>query len=254
MNKEQMGIPTEIVDLPSRGLLYPETSPLSKGHLEMRYMTAAMEDILTNQNFIIKGIVYDELLKALIVDDINFDELLQGDKDALLISARILSYGKDYSIKTVNGQGNIIDKIVDLSRLKDKELILDTQIRPRENEFSFLLPNKKIPLTFKLLTHGDEKNIQKELESIKKLFPDKPLPESSTRLKYVIKSVDGDTDQKTIREFIDKGGLLAIDSKELKKEIKRISPGVDLLYKESDDEEGIQVPIGLNFFWPESTI
>ena len=104
-------IPTEQVTLPSKGLLYPKESPLSKGEIEMRYMTAAHEDILTNANYIRQGTVIDKLLKALIVTDIDYNELLIGDKNAILIAARILGYGKDYEFtyydKTTEKQGKI---------------------------------------------------------------------------------------------------------------------------------------------------
>ncbi len=94
--EEQSKFPSEIVDLPSKGLLYAEDSPLKSGTIEMKYMTAKEEDILTNQNYIQRGVVIDKLLQALIVDKkINYNELLTGDKNALLVAARILGYGKD---------------------------------------------------------------------------------------------------------------------------------------------------------------
>src|SRR5574344_118387 len=91
--------PTEIVDLPSKGTkLYPETSALRSGQVEMRYMTARDEDILTNQNYIERGVVVDKLLQSLIVDkNVNYSELLVGDKNALLVAARILGYGAEYT-------------------------------------------------------------------------------------------------------------------------------------------------------------
>ena len=89
--------PAEEVTLPSKGLLYPEGSSLRKGIIEMKYMTAKEEDILTNQNLIANGTVIDKLLKSLIISDINYNELLSGDKNAILIAARILGYGSDYS-------------------------------------------------------------------------------------------------------------------------------------------------------------
>ena len=93
-------IPTEEVELPSKGLLYPKDSPLASGKIEMKYMTAKEEDILTNQNYIQNGTVIDKLLKALIVNkDINFGDILIGDKNAIMIAARILAYGKDYKIR-----------------------------------------------------------------------------------------------------------------------------------------------------------
>lgn len=252
--KPKFKLPTETIELPSKGLLYSEDDPLSSGKVEMKYMTALEEDILTNQNYIANGTVYDKLIESLLITKINIDNLIQGDKDALLIAARILGYGKDYKIKTVNEEGNIVDKIVDLTKLKDKYLDTSKLLKERTNEFSFTLPHTKTEITYKLLTHGDEKKIEKELEGLKKLFPNKPTPELSTRLKHIITSVDGDRETKTIREFVDKG-LLAIDSRELREEIRKVSPGIDLMYKENeDDAEGIRIPININFFWPQSTI
>ena len=115
---QTLNIPTETVPLPSKGLLYPETSPLSKGVVEMKYMTAREEDILTNRNFIEKGIVFDRLLQSLIVGNIDYNELFEGDKSALLIAARILAYGKDYTF--IRGEK---EYTVDLTTLKEKEVL-----------------------------------------------------------------------------------------------------------------------------------
>ena len=105
-------LPTEQVDLPSKGLLYPEGHPLSSGVIEMKYMTAKEEDILTNQNYIAKGTVIDKLLQSLIITEVNYDELLIGDKNAIMMAARILSYGKDY-VFNYNG----VEQTADLSTL-----------------------------------------------------------------------------------------------------------------------------------------
>src|SRR5210317_2128496 len=92
-------LPTETILLPSKGLLYPENSPLSKGEIEMKYMTAKEEDILTNSNYINNGTVIDKLLQSLIVTkDVDYNQLLIGDKNAIMIAARVLAYGKDYTI------------------------------------------------------------------------------------------------------------------------------------------------------------
>ena len=92
-NKEQF--PVETILLPSKGLVYPKSSVLSKGELTMRYMRAVDEDILTNVNYIEKGIVLDKLLENLIVENIDINELVFGDKNCLLFAARILGYGKN---------------------------------------------------------------------------------------------------------------------------------------------------------------
>ena len=105
---QNVTIPTETIDLPSKGLIYPSDNPLSSGKIEMKYMTAKEEDILTNQNYIQKGIVLDKLLQALIVSKINYSDLIVGDKNAIMVAARVLGYGKDYEFE-YNGQNYTVD-------------------------------------------------------------------------------------------------------------------------------------------------
>ena len=246
-------IPTEEIELPSKGLLYPKDSPLASGKIEMKYMTAKEEDILTNQNYIAKGTVLDKLLESLLVSKINYNDLITGDKNALLVAARVLGYGKDYSFRAFNPNSNQAeDFTVDLTTLKDKNLNPKDLKEEGVNEFEFNLPNSKTIITFKLLTHGDEKSIDRELEGLKKIKKD-ILPEATTRLKYMVTSVDGDREKKTIREFVD-NYLLARDARALREEIRRISPDVELKYYEDGDEEGIRIPVDLTFFWPDSRI
>ena len=95
----ELKLPTEKVSLPSKGLLYPKDSPLASGEVEMKYMTAKEEDILTNANYIRQGIVIDKLLQSLIVTKFDYNDLLVGDKNAILVAARILGYGKDYTFE-----------------------------------------------------------------------------------------------------------------------------------------------------------
>jgi hypothetical protein len=245
--------PTEIVDLPSKGLIYPKDNPLSSGQIEMKYMTAREEDILTNQNYISKGIVLDKLIESLIVSKVNINDIIIGDKNALLIASRILGYGKDYTFRAYNSdtQG-IADFTVDLTTLDDKNLDPADLKEEGVNEFEFVLPHGKNTITYKLLTHGDEKSIEREITGMKKIRPDSN-PEISTRLKYIITSVDGDREKKTIREFVD-SIMLARDSRSLREEIRRVSPDVELRYVGEGAEEGINIPINLNFFWPDSGV
>ena len=105
-------LPTEIIDLPSKGLLYPKDSPLSEGKIEIKYMTAKEEDILSNVSYIQKGIVLDKLFESLIVSKVNYDDLLIGDKNAIMIAARVLGYGNEYTFDYNSKQ-----EIVDLSQL-----------------------------------------------------------------------------------------------------------------------------------------
>jgi hypothetical protein len=236
-------LPTEIVELPSKGLLYPEDSELAKGTIEMKYMTAKEEDILTNQSYIKNGTVLDKLLKSLIVSKINFDDLLIGDKNAIMVAARILGYGSDYSFE-YNGE----TQTVDLSTLENKSLNKEL-FSSRVNEFTFTLPKSKNTITFKLLTHKDEQDISRELEGLKKINKD-ASPELTTRLKYTITSVEGIRDKKDIRNFID-NYLLAQDSRALREYIKEIQPDVDLTFFPSNGDDRVNIPIGISFFWPD---
>ena len=247
VTESKFKFPTEIVELPSKGLIYPKDNPLSSGKIEMKYMTAKEEDILTNVNYLQKGIVLDKLLESLIVSKINYNDLITGDKNALLIAARVLGYGKDYEF-TYGGE----TLSVDLTTLEDKNLNPKNLTEEGINEFEFSLPSSKTTITFKLLTHGDEKSIDRELEGLKKIRKD-IVPEATTRLKYMITSVDGDREKKTIREFVD-NYLLAKDARVLREEIRRVSPDVELKYYGEDVEEGIDIPISLNFFWPDSRV
>ena len=248
--------PTEEVTLPSKGLLYSKDSPLSKGVIEMKYMTAKEEDILTNQNYIKNGTVINRLLKSLIVTDINYNDLLLGDKNAILIASRILGYGADYEFMISHPQTGEEEKVsVNLSEVEDK-VLNEELIKKGKNEFDFELPFSKILLTFKLLTHGDEQKIDQELKGLKKINKGASA-ELTTRLKHLVLSVNGDYSTKTVREFIDTA-FLARDAKALRNYISSIMPDADLSFDlEFEDghiEDNVTIPLGANFFWPDTRI
>jgi len=248
--ESKFSLPTEVVELPSKGLLYPEDSPLSKGTIEMKYMTAKEEDILTNQNFIKNGTVIDKLLKSLIATEgVNYDEILVGDKNAIMVAARILSYGKNYTVK-YNGE----DVEVDLSLLENKEIDYSL-LESRNNEFAYKLPNTDNTITFKILSHRDETNIQREMEGLKKVNKNSST-QVTTRLKHLITSVNGNTDVKDIREFVD-NYLLAKDARALREYYAQVSPDLDLKFEYTNEEGGqedVDLPITVNFFWPDAGV
>ena len=143
---------------------------------------------------------------------------------------------------------------MDLTTLKDKEFD-ESLITPGVNEFKFVLPKSQTNITFKILTVGDERKVSAELEGLKKISKEN-LPELSTRLKYIITSVEGNREPKTIREFVD-NYLLAQDSRALRDYIRKVQPDVDLKFDfdgPNGIEEGVNLPIGLSFFWPDSGI
>jgi hypothetical protein len=244
MEENKFKFPTEVVELPSKGLLYPENSPLASGKVEMKYMTAKEEDILTNQSYITKGIVLDKLLESLIVDKtINVKDFIIGDKNALFVAARILGYGKDYSF-TYEGK----EITIDLTEIDNKPFD-ESSITKGVNEFSFTLPHSKTTVTYKILNGHDEKTIEKEIEGLRKINKD-ASPELSTRLKYIITSVENDRDAKTIRNFVD-NFLLAKDSRALREYIKNTQPDVDLTFT-TDSGQEVAIPVGISFFWPDA--
>ena len=238
---QTFNFPTEEIELPSKGLVYPESNPLSSGKVIMKYMTAKEEDILTNQSYIQSGVVLDKLLQSLIVSKINYNDLITGDKNAIMVAARVLGYGSEYSFSYGDQEYTI-----DLSKIDNKPFSIDSK---GVNEFDYTLPSTGVNITYKILTHGDEQKIQAELDGFKKINKN-ASPELSTRLKYMITSVGGERDPKSIREFVD-NHLLARDSRELRKHIKEIQPDVDLTFFPDSSTDRIDIPIGIKFFWPD---
>ena len=241
--------PTETVELPSKGLIYPKDNPLSEGKVEMKYMTAKEEDILTNQNYIKQGNVVDKLLKSLIISKVNYDEMIVGDRNAILIAARILGYGKDYDFMY---KGDNVS--IDLTTLETKFLEEGDMVEGK-NEFAYTLPHTNTAITYKILTNRDEKKIDAEVKGLKKL--DKQAsPEMSTRLKHMILSVNGDTENKTIRDFVD-NYMLARDSRALREHIRETQPDIQMKFDyigENGVEEDAVVPMTAGFLWPDSGV
>jgi len=246
-------IPTEVITLPSKGLVYPETSLLAKGEIEMRYMSARDEDILTNINFIKQGTAIDKLLRSLVVTPIDIDDLIVGDKNAILFAARILGYGKDYSFKFKNElTGKEEEYTVDLTELKEREI--DEKVFEKgKNEFTFVLPRSQNTITFKFLTGKDEKSIDAEIKGLQKIDANGSF-ENTTRLKHMITAVNGKSDRVSVIDFVD-NYLLAPDSRAFKKYYNELSPDIDTtitIDKDGYVQEGVVIPIGISFFWPDA--
>jgi predicted RNA-binding Zn-ribbon protein involved in translation (DUF1610 family) len=246
-------VPTEVIELPSKGMFYPEGHPLASGRIEMKYMTAKEEDILTSQNLIKQGVVIDKLLQALIVDKFNYNDLLVIDKNALFIAARVLGYGKDYEVEVAcPACGEKSRHTVDLTSFESKDVDFSAFTKG-QNAFNFTLPASKKVLTLKFLTHGDEKRIEEEMKGLKKMSSlTKVDPELTTRLKHIITAVDGNPDAVTTT-FVN--SLLAVDSLALRKFLKEITPDIDTTFNYTcphcgHENERIPLPIDVSFFWP----
>ena len=234
-------LPTEMVELPSKGKFYPEGSPLAEGKIEMKYMTAKEEDILTNQNFIKQGIVIDKLMKSLIVSKADYAQLLTGDKNAIMLASRILSYGSEYQF--AYGEK---EYTVDLSTLENT--YFDESLINSEGYFKFLLPKSENEIEFKLLNDTDEKKIEDELKGLKKINKNTSA-DVTTRLKHMIVSINGKRDKNEVKTFVETY-LLAQDARSLRQYIRDVTPDIDMKYT-TDSGEEVAIPIGINFFWPD---
>jgi hypothetical protein len=238
---EDIKFPTEMVELPSKGLIYPKDHPLRSGKVEMKYMTAKEEDILTNQNLIEKGTVLERLLEALTMKKFDVKDIATGDKNAIFMGARILGYGAEYKF-TYDDR----EIVMDLSTIEPKPF--DVSLTDEDGYIKFLLPKSQLDIKFKILTESDEVKIQNEIKSLAK-FKGNSGGEVTTRLKYQIVSIKDNDDKNEIKSFVE-NHLLAQDSRALRNYIKDVSPDVDLTHTLDDGKE-ISIPISLNFFWPD---
>jgi hypothetical protein len=252
---KKTNFPTEIVPLPSKGYIYSPDTALASGVIEMKYMTAREEDILTSQNLIKQGVVLDKLFESLIVTPINYNDLYVGDKNAIMVAARILGYGKDYVVEVDDpfSPGTKQKVTIDLTQIEHKEVDYSL-FEAGKNEFDFELPTSNRVVTFRLMTHGLEKEVQSELKSMNKTLVKTGIDkELTTRLKHLIIAVDGETGRTVINNFVD-NELFAADSRALRQYIKSFSPDLDLTYTFVSDATGevkeMDIPIGVSFFWP----
>ena len=254
--------PTEIIELPSKGLLYPEGNSLSSGKVEMKYMTAKEEDILTSSNLIQKGVVIDMLLRALIVGNgegqsVNYNDLVVGDKNAIMVAARVLGYGADYPVEmSCPSCGAKQKQSIDLTTLEDK--VVTGESADKEGRFTFKLPVSKKTLTFKILTHADEKLVEAESKRMKKkkVGGNGMTYELTSRFKYMIVAIDGEEDKTKIRSFVD-NQFLSRDSLAFRQYVDTVSPDVDMtVYFECDscghEDTSVQMPMNVQFFWPRA--
>lgn len=256
-------VPTESIELPSKGLVYPIGHPLRTGHLEIKYMTAREEDILTTESFIKDGTVLDRFLQSLIVTPgVDLDDLVLGDINALTIAARVHGYGPIYESKVTTPSEKTQSLSVDLTAIP-LIYLEESSMTDKPNEFLFTLPFSKIDVTYKLLTQGDanrmeealsKDKLKKEKSTILQKSSDKI---STTQLKYQLVAVGGHRDTAVIYDFID-NGMLAADIRSLREHIKNTSPGVDLSVEVTDAETSasflVDIAIGPQFFWPDAQI
>lgn len=244
-------VPTELVDLPSKGMFYGEDHPLNgKETIEIKHMTTKEEDILTNESYIKDGSAIDRLLKSIIVDKrINVKNLLIGDKNAITVAARIYGYGSDYQTRFSCPSCNSIQKAnFNLSEIQNNDFEeavreFDGSVDYENGSILLTVPRTKTNLEFRLLQQSTEDN-KKTKEMKSKVV--------SLMFKKIIKSVNGNSDQKYINSYID--SMSALDSRYIRAAYQKMIPNVDMncaFECENCSYEGeVEVPLKAEFFWP----
>lgn len=254
---ETFQFPAEPIDLPSKGWFYSETSPLSSGRVDIKYMTTEEENIITSQNLIDKGLVFDRLLQSLIINKkIKYNDLLIGDRNGLMVAARVLGYGKDYPVPyTCPNCEYREDVVVDLIKLESKTLEF-TEEQKGKNLFTFELPISKRTLEFQLLTVGDEASIDADVEALKKINNNGVDYSLSVGMKKSIISIDGNPKREFVNVEIDR--MLVQDSKAFREHAKSLTPDLNMSIEHvcpmCADRRRLRVPLNLNFFWPNPTV
>lgn len=231
--------PTEIIDLPSKGLTYPKDHPLKSGKVELKYMTAKEEDILSNSNFIDNNTVLDKLLESVTFNKFPIKDILPGDKNAILIATRILGLGNIYKF---DYKGKPVE--VDLSKIDNKPF--DESIISPTGTSKFKLPTNGTEIEFKFLTELELDEVEEEVLSIEKVTGN--LNTVSIGLKHALVSIDGDTDRNNIKNFSEH--IISRDSRALRKHIRDIEPNTNFTFITPDKEE-VVIPITISFLWPE---
>jgi hypothetical protein len=253
-------VPTEIVDLPSKGLYYTEGHPLhGKDTIEIRFMTAKDEDTLTNISLLKKGVALEKVLQDIIIDkSIRSEQLLVGDKNAIIVAARKSAYGSDYQTKiTCPSCGKVQEYEFDLNSLDIKNPLSDEEldqlniVKTDNCTFMFNLPILKVPVELRLMTGRDENFIAQRTREAQQLKKD--LDSLTLQLSVMMKSINGKEDRQIINEA--SALLPAKDSRTIREVYKTISPNVDLSHnfecKSCSYETRLEVPFTSDFFWPK---
>ena len=251
--------PTETFELPSKGYFYTEDNPASKGEIEFKMMTAYEEDILTSQKLLRNETAIPKVVERLIVTPgINTDTLLLSDYNAIIYFVRRVAYGNDYSfsVRCESCGETAKNQHVDLSTFEVKDIDFSGYMKG-VNDFAFILPYAQKEVHFKLITVGDSKVIDKEIDAMSKMTRIGLSNNITTRLKHTITSIDGKTDKSYIQSFVTTE-LLARDSVALRSYINSVTPELDTSFTfvcpSCGAEVRMEVPMTSDFFWPKSRV
>mgnify|MGYP003629739375 CR=1 FL=1 len=251
-------LPTEFVELPSKGKYYPPGHPLhNQATVEIKYMTAKEEDILTDRALLKKGIAIDRVLENLIVNKaIKLDDLLVGDKNAILVKARTTGYGSSYDTRVICPNcltpcEHSFD-LEELGHIDFEQSLEDDEVELTEsNTFRVTLPMSKVTIECRMLTGGDESSIAKKaLRNDRKNEASTTL---TTQLGMLIVSINDNTDKFTKAKFI--AAMPARDSRYLRGILEKVTPNIDMTQdfecEHCGEQAVLEVPLNTDFFWPK---
>tara|TARA_R100000808_G_C2154831_1_gene166246 strand:- start:9046 stop:9888 length:843 start_codon:yes stop_codon:yes gene_type:complete len=245
--------PTEFVELPSGGQLYGEDHPLHNvDTVEIRHMTAKEEDILTSETLLKRGMAIDRLVESVMVDkSIKTEDLLIGDKNAILLAARITGFGPQYEVGvTCPSCDTAQEQLFDLSEISQKKRSLRGVKTTDDGTYTFKLPKTKINIEVRLLTSRDERELSRQLEARKK----QRLPENTatTLLSAIIVSANGVDDRAQLTKLVEMMPLQ--DSKHIRTVYDRIKPDIDMEFDftctNCSHDGRVTMPLTAEFFWP----
>ena len=247
-------VPRDYVILPSKGRVYSVESPLyNMEEIEVRHLTAADEDILTSRALLRSGKAIDTLLDNVIINkSIRSEELVSGDKNAIMTFLRITGYGPEYNIEiSCPGCGEDSKAEFDLTQLNMNMLDVNP-VGEGLNRFEFKMPSGTI-VHFKFLTSKEEKVISDEQDRIKKMT-NSPLDHNITlRLQHQLISIDGNEDPTYIQNYINVMNVR--DSRAFRKYFDEVEPDVIMKQKFTcalcGHGEEVDIPVTVDFFWPD---
>ncbi len=251
-------VPTEFVELPSKGLYYPEGHPLhNQETIEIKHMTAKEEDMLTSRALLKKGIALERVLASIIIDKrINPNSLLVGDRNAVLVAIRISGYGSEYATKVNCPQCNVPnDHTFYLHELEVKEHGqfggLDVRFNEEDKTYTTRLPRLGVDTTFKLLCGADERNLLSQIEAARK--KNKEENTITTQLRQMIVAVNGDESGQMINTLVN--NMPSIDARHLRIVYRLCMPDINMeqefMCNDCGYEQDMEVPLGADFFWPD---
>lgn len=233
----------DVVELPSKGIYYQN----NKKTVRVSYLTASDENILSSSSLINSGGVVDELLKRKILDkDLPIEEIIEEDRQAILIFLRNTAFGSDYIVSATDPKTDTqFQAEINLETIKIK----DFKLVPNENgEYSYFMQKSNVDITFNFLTIKQEK----EIDEIRKSWNGIGVaPIITKQLEFMIKSVGGNKDLMNIRNFIEK--LPIKDSQDFRKFVTENKPGLDLVQNintPSGDTIQVEIGFGVEFFRP----